>query len=354
MHKKLKKYQEGDVIESSKGTWDWLGSNKFSQATQLAMTLGNTVQATAKHQLDPTSAAIKQAGTEALGMIPPPVGPALQAVSAGTSMLTGALGKNLEGVSKADEFISSLPIVGDLAGLASSRLPDFSYDPSKIANDFSTTSLDKATDLSGKNVLFGKKNAMKTIEEGRRKARDMAAITKENQKHLQNNMTKQYTDINNFRFSGQNQTLSLSAKQGVKFPELDEARKIISSNKREIPKHQNGGIIENQNIIPSGALHARKHEITSINPELKGKITEKGIPVISQAEGGEIQQQAEIEENEIILSKSTTNTIEELFERYKKASDKEKDEIAIEAGKFLTEEILKNTNDQTGLIKEVE
>jgi hypothetical protein len=41
-------------------------------------------------------------------------------------------------------------------------------------------------------------------------------------------------------------------------------------------------------------------------------ITKKGIPVISESEGGEIQQQAEIERGEIILRLEVTKQIEEL------------------------------------------
>jgi rRNA-processing protein FCF1 len=51
------------------------------------------------------------------------------------------------------------------------------------------------------------------------------------------------------------------------------------------------------NLIPEGALHARKHDIVSSDPELEGQITTKGIPVISKS-GGEITQHAEIEREE--------------------------------------------------------
>lgn len=102
------------------------------------------------------------------------------------------------------------------------------------------------------------------------------------------------------------------------------------------------------NVIPEGALHARKH-----NMDIEG-ITKKGIPVISETEDGEIQQQAEIEHSEIILRLEVTQLLEELLKEYKKTdSQKEKDELAIEAGKLLTEEILYNTDDRTNLIQQV-
>ena len=84
------------------------------------------------------------------------------------------------------------------------------------------------------------------------------------------------------------------------------------------------------NVIPEGALHARKH-----NMDMEG-ITKKGIPVITKEEGGEIVQHAEIERDEIIFTKEVTEKLEEL---YKKGTD----EAAIEAGKILAREIMENT-----------
>ena len=88
------------------------------------------------------------------------------------------------------------------------------------------------------------------------------------------------------------------------------------------------------NLIPEGALHARKH-----NMDIEG-ITKKGIPVVSEAKSGELEQQAEIEREEIIFRLEVTKKIEELA---KDGSD----EAAIEAGKLLVEEILYNTIDNT-------
>ena len=101
-------------------------------------------------------------------------------------------------------------------------------------------------------------------------------------------------------------------------------------------------------IIPEGSLHSRKN-----NMEGGGTIhTAKGIPVMT-ADGKE--QVAEIEKNEIIYSKSITDKIEELYKKYnEEESPSKKDDIAIEMGKILTCEIINNTEDRTGLIKEVE
>lgn len=106
-------------------------------------------------------------------------------------------------------------------------------------------------------------------------------------------------------------------------------------------KFQQGGSI---NIIPEGALHAHKH-----NMDMEG-ITPKGIPVVSNKEGGEVEQQAEIEREEIIYRKAVTEELEKLCKIYysEETSQKEKDEAALKAGKLLVKETLYNTIDNTG------
>ena len=98
-----------------------------------------------------------------------------------------------------------------------------------------------------------------------------------------------------------------------------------------------------KNIIPEGALHAHKHHMENAD-----NLTKKGIPVVDN----EGEQQAEIEKNEIIFTLEVTKRLEELYSKYQdyEYSQKEKDEVAIEAGKLLVEEILFNTDDRTGLI----
>ena len=134
-------------------------------------------------------------------------------------------------------------------------------------------------------------------------------------------------------------------KNGGSITELKIESFIELIDPNTIPEFQNGGSI---NVIPDGALHARKH-----NMDLDG-ITKKGIPVISEKDDGKIEQQAEIELNEIILRLEVTQKLEELEEKYydDQTSQKEKEEAALEAGKLLVYEILENTQDNTNLIKE--
>lgn len=100
------------------------------------------------------------------------------------------------------------------------------------------------------------------------------------------------------------------------------------------------------NVIPDGALHAHKHHLEDISPEYE-QVTSKGIPVITEEEGGKLKQHAEIERNEIIFRLEVTKKLEELM---KDGSD----DAAIEAGKLLAHEIINNTVDNTGLMEVVE
>lgn len=108
-------------------------------------------------------------------------------------------------------------------------------------------------------------------------------------------------------------------------------------------KFSEGGTV---NVIPDGALHAHKHHLEDISPEYE-QVTSKGIPVVTEEEGGKLKQHAEIERNEIIFRLEVTKKLEELM---KDGSD----DAAIEAGKLLAHEIINNTVDNTGLMEVVE
>ena len=144
-------------------------------------------------------------------------------------------------------------------------------------------------------------------------------------------------------------------KEGGQLEESKEWTPIISL---DIQKLEEGGKTDKskqeldkieetnqKNVIPEGALHAHKHHMENAED-----LTKKGIPVVDN--NGE--QQAEIERNEIIFSLEVTKQLEDLHKRYQGYTNtqKEKDELAIEAGKLLVYEILHNTEDRTGLITE--
>ncbi len=101
------------------------------------------------------------------------------------------------------------------------------------------------------------------------------------------------------------------------------------------------------NVIPEGALHARKNNMEGAGEDF----TAKGIPVMSN----DGEQVAEIEKNEIVFNKEVTDFIEKNYKEFNsdEISSSEKDELAIKVGKRLVKEILENTDDRTGLIEEV-
>ena len=82
-----------------------------------------------------------------------------------------------------------------------------------------------------------------------------------------------------------------SHKDGGTFIEISTETSIELVDPMTIPEFQNGGSI---NVIPDGALHARKH-----NMDVDG-IIKKGIPVVSDS-NGELEQQAEAEKEELLL-----------------------------------------------------
>ena len=141
-------------------------------------------------------------------------------------------------------------------------------------------------------------------------------------------------------------------KQGMKILDKESqwAREVLNKAKKhkeepveQPPKFEEGGKV---NVIPDGALHAHKHHLEDISPEYE-QVTSKGIPVVTEEEGGKLKQHAEIERNEIIFRLEVTKELEDLM---KDGSD----EAAIKAGKLLTHEIINNTIDNTGLMETVE
>ena len=138
-------------------------------------------------------------------------------------------------------------------------------------------------------------------------------------------------------------TRMLAAKKGTKLSTLKNIKAKVKRN-NDLKKLKEGGTI---NVIPSGALHARKHNLPE---EIAEQVTNKGIPVVSEETGGKLIQHAEIEHSEIIFRKELTDKIEELYKKYEDGDE----QAAIEAGKILTFEILENTEDKVGLLNTIE
>lgn len=294
-----------------------------------------------------------------------PIGAIIGAASGVVDAIGSATGLNLDnidadaakragigGKAATQGFINSLPGVSMLVGMFGGRTAK-SYKSAEIdqmtnAYGGSVADINAAQALSGKRML-GTGKANKFIREQNRVNNLITDISLESKLRKSNSAGDTYLSQNQNKYAGYTPQLLLS-KKGMKFPELDVARNIINSwtvkSTEEPQKFQLGG---KMNLIPEGALHARKHNLEKVNPELEGQITSKGIPVVAQGEGGVIQQ-AEIEKEEVIFRKEFTDKLESLYKQYQEDSS---DDIAIEAGKLICYELLKNTDDRSGLIKSI-
>lgn len=269
-----------------------------------------------------------------------------------------ALGVGTDGVTTTDQILDSKFLKLTPVGLANA------IGASKLANQIGGADVDDAVAMSG-GGYGGTMNAWEDAKEiaGKKvglfssKSRLNSKIyNANNQMHLlqrimgnkrnQDLLTAQMED----RWNQHTENLMnggigniMFGRLGLKVEILPKVHEILNRPKvldvltewEEVPEFKEGG---KMNVIPEGALHARLHHMENAEG-----LTKKGIPVVSIAEGGELEQQAEIELNEIIFNLEVTQKLEKLMEDGS-------DNAAIEAGKLLVQEIFENTDDRTGLI----
>ena len=137
------------------------------------------------------------------------------------------------------------------------------------------------------------------------------------------------------------------AEDGQYFYVTDDGERFTKYELHQAPESfKQGG---QMNVIPEGALHARKNNMDLAK---EGEVTHKGIPVIDN----EGNQTAEVEKEEWTMTKELTEAVEEWCKKYydEETSQKEKDELAIKCGKRICKELLHNTDDRAGLIERME
>lgn len=200
--------------------------------------------------------------------------------------------------------------------------------------------LESAQKLSGKRFLFGRRKANKFINEANETNQKMQDIATTNTLRKQSDYGNDIMQQNLNRYAGTNYMYNAVGKQGMKLMSIEQAKLILMMRKnveqKELQIFANGGAI---NIIPEGARHSRLNHLDEVHDDFED-VTKKGIPVVTPTEDGDLEQVAEVECGEIIFSKSVTEKLEELMEDGS-------DEAAIEAGKLLVKEIIKNTDDKT-------
>lgn len=274
-------------------------------------------------------------------------------VSDGINAITGGT----DGMTTQDSIFSST--LGNLTGLGiinsafgkranTINKDNETWEQQGSAYGGSLAKVDDALTKSGKKYgLFSnraRKKANAQISEAKRQQNLVADINEEAQDAF---AASNYSGIglrNQIALNGGYRSMAIG-RNGIKIldKELQWANSILNKTKASVPEFKSGGKV---NVIPEGALHKNKHHLEDVNPEFKD-VTNKGIPVVSKEDGGELVQHAEIERNEIIFNLDVTNKLEELMK-------KGDDESAIEAGKLLVHEILNNTIDNTGILKEIQ
>lgn len=319
----------GSTAQVMSGVKD-IGHNVVSQFNPMggmintgAKTIGNLIGGT-KDRVEGTGSQIQGMVSDGLSML----GPIGMAAGAALNLINGIGGKRI------DKLVDNTSDISN------------EYSGSK---KFIRNSIDKYSNKKAGLFDFGfHRKGQNAITRARRMQNTTLDITDAGKKRLNNQIGQSLASKNFNTYNGLDNMYSL-AKNGMKFPELDEARAFLQkrpTQSTETQKFQLGG---KMNLIPEGNLHAHKHHLENVNPELKDQITKKGIPVVAQSEGG-IVQTAEIEKEEWTLRKEFTDKLEALYKAYQEDSS---NEIAIEAGKLVCHELLKNTDDRSGLIKSV-
>ena len=320
---------------------------------------------------------------DAVGQINPIAGGIMKLGALGTKALH-SMGVGTSGMTKTDAFMDSsfmaLTPFGLINALGAKKSDTMEADTQTLAlggDSYSGAADDvmDAAEKSGKKYgLFSRKALGRANDEmaaAGRLQNNMASIMNQN-KMLMDALANQQ-DMNNQQYQNMmNGTdwsdMPMSAKKGGILPSQYQIAHRVAYNHRKqhtkqepieyvpvidtIDMFQNGG---QMSLLPEGALHKDKHHIEEVRDDLKGEITHKGIPVVTIAKDGQqVEQVAEIEHSEWILSADLTEKVEKLRDKYNESDDaQEKQEFAIEAGKLIAEEMMENTDDRVGLIKQI-
>lgn len=243
--------------------------------------------------------------------------------------------------------IPGMTLAAGLFGGRAKKFHDYTSGISDIIDSGMQSIFQNARNRSGS--LFNQDRANRAIDRAEMLQNKLYAAKTETEMAKNNQAGQLYAIQNMQNQAGYSPNLlsATVAKNGTKLPTVEECRRILVTRTQQFKE---GGKLS-PNVIPSGALHKDLNHLVDVNSDLNGQITKKGIPVISIEYGGDINQHAEIEREEITFSKPVTEQLEEFYKDYDK---NENEETAIECGKFLVDQILKNTIDKAGLIKKVD
>lgn len=251
------------------------------------------------------------------------------------------------GISKGQKFLNNLGSYVPMLGAAGTKAMDaleMTDETRSLTSAFagSVGDISTAGTLGGGRYLAGGNKVNQLIAEANRNNRILTDMSKTNSLRKQSDYGSDIAQQNLNRYAGNNYLNNRIGKEGMKLMPIEEVRSLLNARKvdmlvKGVQSFQNGGVIGiDTNVIPEGKLHAHLNHLNEENPELD--VTRKGIPVVVKEADGTISQIAEVECEEIILTKTLTDQLEALY----KIGD---DVSMIEAGKLLATELVTNTID---------
>lgn len=288
---------------------------------------------------------------DAMTKVPIPIVQAAGLAYKGISQLAEATGGNVNRITKDDEENWNIGksnrvfnnIVGTMfPGAGWGRYNDVaegkkSHLVSEMNDAYSDTvsDINQAERMGGSNYLFGRKKIESNIQQANRNNELLTEMNMTNTMRKQSKVTPRL-DL----YAGTNYMDMRMGRKGMKIQSLEEIRELLKNRiveELDIQKFAEGG-----SLMPSGKLHKELNHINELGEQYED-LTRKGIPVVTLDEGGALQQIAEVEKDEWIWNLEFTQQIEALW---KDGSE----EAMIKAGKLLTEELLRNTDDISGII----
>lgn len=291
---------------------------------------------------------------DALTKIPIPIVQAAGLAFKGVSMLAESTGTNTSMITKDQaEDIGIKPsarlannIIGTLSpGIAlwkSVEEGQKSHLIDEMSNAYADTvaDIDQAGAMGGGKYLFGQKKIANAVQEANRRNELLTEMNMTNTMRKQSDYGRDLAQQNMNRYAGTNYINMRMGRKGMKIQSLEEIRELLKNRvveELDVQKFAEGG-----SLMPAGKLHKELSHINELGEQYED-LTRKGIPVVTLDEGGSLSQIAEVERDEWIWNLEFTQQIEALW---KDGSE----EAMIEAGKLLTEELLRNTDDISGII----
>ena len=304
---------------------------------------------------NPTGFEAQQQIGDALTKVPIPIVKAAGLAYKGISMLAEATNSNVNTITKeqaddldikgariANNVVGTLfPFAGRLTG-GPVEEGQKSHLISEMSNAYADTvaDIDQAETMGGGRYLFGKKKIADFVQESNRRNELLTEMNMTNTMRKQSDYGRDLAQQNMNRYAGTNYMDMRMGRKGMKIQSLEEIRELLKNRiveELDIQKFAEGG-----SLMPAGKLHKELSHINELGEQYED-LTRKGMPVVTLDEGGSLSQVAEVERDEWIWNLEFTQQIEALW---KDGSE----EAMIEAGKLLTEELLRNTDDISGII----